>query len=136
MKKVYIGGPLFTEGDRKLLEDIDRLCTRVGLQTYLPHRDAGLFERGTKSSRRFFLGDLSKLDEVDLIIAVLNGIEVDSGTSFEMGYAHAKETPIIGYVNDTRIYDPQNQLNPMIMNSLHSLTHNLQELEEVLHEHK
>ena len=132
MTYVYIAGPLFTEGERRILEDIDKFFQQVNFRTYLPHRDAGLFTREGDSSRRFFNNDLEKLQEADFIIAVLNGVDVDSGTSWEIGYAFAHKKPVIGYVKDTRVYDPKTQFNPMIWNSLAHLVNNLEELKEIL----
>jgi len=40
--------------------------------------------------------------ESDIIIAILDGIDVDSGTASEIGYACAKEKKIYGYRNDFR----------------------------------
>lgn len=40
--KVYIAGPLFTQGDRWFLEKIDDSLQNHGFVTYLPHRDGGL----------------------------------------------------------------------------------------------
>lgn len=40
--KVYIAGPLFTQGDRWFLEKTDDLLQNHGFVTYLPHRDGGL----------------------------------------------------------------------------------------------
>ncbi len=132
MKQVYIAGPLFTEGERTLLEKIDTLCTQLGFQTYLPHRDAGLFTRDKEGSKRFFLNDVAKLDAAYLVVAVLNGLDVDSGTSWEMGYGFARGKRVIGYINDTRVYQPDLQLNPMTFNSLHLLSRNITELEAIL----
>lgn len=132
MKRIYIAGPLFTEGERDLLEKIDDICISIGFKTYLPHRDAGLFTRSEDSSRGFFERDLTEIENASLIIAVLNGQDVDSGTSWEMGYGFSKNKPIIGYINDTRRYDPKMQLNPMIFNSLENLATNIDELKKML----
>ena len=129
---VYIAGPLFTQGERDLLEQIDGLCRKHGFQTYLPHRDAGVFVRGETPSRFFFDKDVVELEKADLVIAVLNGIEVDSGTAWEMGYAYARAKRLIGYVSDSRRYDPAQQLNPMVINSLGWLAQSLEELEAML----
>ena len=40
--------------------------------------------------------------ESDIIIAILDGIDVDSGTASEIGYACAKGKKIYGYRNDFR----------------------------------
>ncbi len=129
---IYIAGPLFSEGNRWLLERVDEVCREVGFDTYLPHRDAGLFTRDELGSATFFNRDVEQLDKAYFVVAVLNGTDVDSGTSWEMGYVYARETPIIGYLADTRIYDPQQQLNPMIVNSLHDLAGNLRDLRTIL----
>ena len=132
MKKIYIAGPLFTEGERILLEKIDEICRLSGFDTYLPHRDAGLFTREEESSRKFFERDLKEIEESSLIVAILNGQDTDSGTSWEIGYGFAKDKPVIGYISDTRKYDPKIQLNPMIFNSLESLAINIDELKKAL----
>ena len=42
------------------------------------------------------------LREADLVIAALEGVEVDSGTAAEIGFAYALGTPIIGFRIDRR----------------------------------
>jgi len=43
------------------------------------------------------------IDRADLIVAVLDGTDVDSGTAAEIGYAFAKGKRIIGYRGDFRL---------------------------------
>ncbi len=118
--RVYVAGPLFTPGQRALLEAIDTLCREVGFDTYLPHRDAGVFDRDG-DSRPFFEGDVRALEAAALVVAVLDGCDVDSGTAWEMGYAYALGRPVLGYLSDVRIARPQTQINPMIYHSLQGL---------------
>ncbi len=137
MVNIYIAGPLFTEGERFLLEKIDLICKKYQLLTYLPHRDAGLFKRDEKKEADFFFeNDIKKLIESDIIIAVLNGQDSDSGTSWEMGYGYARNKRIIGYINDIRVYDPKLQLNAMVGSSLDYLVTDLNQLEEVIQQFK
>jgi nucleoside 2-deoxyribosyltransferase len=117
-KKVYIAGPLFTSGERWYLEYIDQICRQAGFETYLPHRDAGLCPPSGEGGKFFFNEDLKKLDEVDLLVAVLNGCEVDSGTAWEVGYAYARGRPILGIYDDKRVSDPQANFNPMLYYSV------------------
>ena len=49
-----------------------------------------------------------------------------------MGYGFAKDKPVIGYISDTRKYNPKMQLNPMIFNSLRFLARNTDELRKAL----
>ncbi len=132
MPKIYVAGPLFTEGERWLLERIDAVCREAGYETYLPHRDAGVFDRDSDSSF-FFQQDLQRLQEADVVVAVLNGKDVDSGTAWELGYFYALgKRAVIGYLHDSRLPHPRAQLNPMIVNSLKTLVHDLESLAQSL----
>lgn len=114
---VYIAGPLFTEGDRWYLEKIDLLCKKNGLSTYLPHRDAGLCPAGEKGTLYFFEEDYKNLDSASLIIAVLHGADIDSGTAWEIGYAYANKKTIFAIAEDIRIAGDITKINLMISNS-------------------
>jgi len=43
------------------------------------------------------------IDACDLVLAVLDGVDVDSGTAAEIGYAFAQGKPILGYRGDFRL---------------------------------
>ena len=43
------------------------------------------------------------IDRADMVFAVLDGVDVDSGTAAEIGYAFAKGKPILGYRGDFRL---------------------------------
>ena len=104
--RAYIAGPLFSEQDRRRLEDIERALKALGLVTYLPHRhggDLGSAERryGSKKTRRFlFDRDIRELQKADLVVALLDGPDVDSGTAFEVGYACRRGVPVFGLKSD------------------------------------
>lgn len=112
--KIYIAGPLYNEGERWYLERIDKLCRDLGFETYLPHRDAGICPPSGEGGKFFFEADRQKLLEADLIVAVLNGSSIDPGTAWEMGFAYARGCRIIGIFEDTRIYNPEANINLMI----------------------
>ncbi|MCD6427840.1 MAG: nucleoside 2-deoxyribosyltransferase [Caldisericaceae bacterium] len=133
--KVYVAEPLFTPGERRYAEEIDALVRDLGFNTYLPHRDAGVFERGKSSSRTFFENDLKELKECAFVVAILNGTDVDSGTAWEIGYAYAIGKPVYGILEDTR-KPTLDLLNPMIVNSIVKIALNKEELETTLKEIK
>ena len=132
IQKIYIAGPLFTAGERQVLEQVDQVVRAVGRNTYLPHRDGGIFLRDAGSSLNFFQGDTAQLDRSDWVVAILNGPDVDSGTSWEIGYAFSKGKKIIGYCDDTRVYAPELQINPMIFHCLDGFAQDLINLERIL----
>ena len=43
------------------------------------------------------------IDRCDLVVAILDGVDVDSGTAAEIGYAFAKGKRIVGYRGDFRL---------------------------------
>lgn len=43
------------------------------------------------------------LDNCDIVVAILDGVDVDSGTAAEIGYAFAKGKSIFGYRGDFRL---------------------------------
>lgn len=43
------------------------------------------------------------IDRCDMVVAILDGADVDSGTAAEIGYAFAKGKPILGYRSDFRL---------------------------------
>ena len=110
--KAYIAGALFSKGERIFLEEIAKICKEIGLETFLPHRDAGLGE----DVEEIFKKDFSGLDKCDILVAVLNGSDLDSGTAWEIGYAYSRKIKIIGIIDDIRI--SKDRLNVMIANSV------------------
>ena len=141
---IYVAGPLFTEYHRKHIEEIGAVCEKAGSKgraggggfiAYLPHKNAGVFKRDCPS-RPFFEKDLKAMDSCSACVALLDGLDVDSGTAFEIGYLYSKGIPIIGFLNDSRIFDQKKQLNLMISNSCVEIVSSLEELEEKLTELK
>ena len=43
------------------------------------------------------------IDECEAVFAVLDGVDVDSGTAAEIGYAYARDKKIVGYRGDFRL---------------------------------
>ena len=103
MKKAYIAGPLFDDHEREYLEKIAKIVESYGISTFVPHRDAGLvtgdftFEKKVK----VFDVDMEYLEPADIVIALLTGRDVDSGTAAEIGYAYKAGKRLIGISANT-----------------------------------
>ncbi|MGH9314052.1 MAG: nucleoside 2-deoxyribosyltransferase [Vicinamibacterales bacterium] len=115
MKPVYIAGPLFTPAERRYLEELAAVIDGAGFETYLPHRDGGLVSPDRRNTRAMYESDLRALNACGMIVAVLNGTDVDSGTAFEIGYAVARGLPVLGLYEDIRVSAPHD-FNAMIAN--------------------
>jgi len=113
-KLVYVAGPLFSEADREFLDQmVSTLAESVGLDPladfFLPHRDGGELGKGPKRRDIFDL-DLHNLNSAEVVVALLDGQDVDSGTCIELGYAYAQGKKIFGILTDFRAYctsDPE-----------------------------
>jgi len=129
--KAYIAGKLCTASEVEFLEKIDKLCERLGIETFLPHRDVGPC-KGIKDVKRVFEGDILKgFKNCDLVIVDLNGLHVGAGTAWEMGYAYAKGIPSIGIKTDEPVKNALEYLSAIIINSTKIVT-SLEELEKEL----
>jgi nucleoside 2-deoxyribosyltransferase len=112
---VYVAGPLFTPAERRYLEDLATLIEAAGLLTYLPHRDGGLAPADRRDTNAVYEADIRGLEGCAVVVAVLNGTDVDSGTAFEIGYAVARGVPVLGLYEDIRVSGPHD-FNVMITN--------------------
>ncbi|NCN98876.1 hypothetical protein COU62_03895 [Candidatus Pacearchaeota archaeon CG10_big_fil_rev_8_21_14_0_10_35_219] len=127
--KAYIAGKLGTESEKKLLVDVDKLCKSLGVKTFLPHRDVGLAE-SIEDVDRIFRGDIEEgFKGVGLVIAMLDGLHVGAGTSWELGYAYAKKIPAIGLKTDESPEDALEYLSSILIASM-TIVNDLDKLKE------
>jgi len=111
-KRAYVAGPLLSQSEREFDERLAAICERLKLETFLPHRDAGLQVSGNAAA--IFAADLSALERADVIVANLDGGDVDAGTAWEIGYAIARGKSVIGVRTDRRVLEPWSKVNLMI----------------------
>lgn len=102
--RIYLAGPLFSLAER----NFNRTLADV-LEAQLPNCVVSLpQEYANTITEKEIFGDLmfdyclSEIDRSDMIIAILDGPDVDSGTSVEIGYANAHKKPVIGVRTDFR----------------------------------
>ncbi len=126
--KVYIAGKIGSENEKILLEKVDSLCKKLGLKTFLPHRDVGI-ARSIKDSQRIFQGDIiGGFKDCSLVIAVLDGLHIGAGTSWELGYAYAKNIPSIAIKTDETPEEAFEYLSSIIIAST-KIVSNFKDLE-------
>lgn len=114
MRVIYLAGPLFTEAERDwhrktkglLLEQASRRGEAVEIiwpyELITPEEIAAL---GPGSRAEIFLRCKGGLDRAHVLIALLDGTQVDDGTAWEIGYffaTKAAEATIIGIRTDFR----------------------------------
>jgi len=89
-KKVYLAGPFFTMSDRWLINEFRDALLSMNIMVFSPLHDVGI---GT--FEEVVAPDLKGLEESDIVLAIVNGL--DSGTLFEIGYAKALGKPVIAF---------------------------------------
>ncbi len=110
MKRVYLAGPdVFFPNAAQHFETLEALCAQHGLQGVRPS-DGGL--AGTakytpaQQAKLIYEANVALIRSCDAVLANLqpfrNGLEPDSGTAFEVGYAAALNKPVVGLVPSLR----------------------------------
>lgn len=117
--KIYLAGPLgFSEAGRLFQAAIVREVQRLGHEALDPwvltdeskidavkRMPYGPARRDAWQKLNVEIGGNNRaaIDRCDLVFAVLDGVDVDSGTAAEIGYAFAKGKPVLGYRGDFRL---------------------------------
>ncbi len=135
---VYLAGPLFTIAEREFNTRLGQELRNLGYSVFLPQEG----EPRELTAQAIFDMDVSGVDHAQVIVAIFDGPDPDSGTCWECGYAYAKNKPVIGVRTDFRGVSDGNlaPYNLMLSESsvkqiqLSSLNHDLKALIKVLDE--
>lgn len=132
-KLIYLAGPLFTHAELEYNRKLKDMLLNNGFSVFLPQEDAEdvAQERERQNQERIFIRCVEGVVASDLIVAVLDGVDVDSGTAWEIGYAYAKEKPVIGLRTDFREL-ADGIVNLMVEMAIVSLARDEEELLKVL----
>lgn len=82
--RIYLAGPLFSEGERAWLDAAAARLRAEGHEVFVPHERIGT-EVTDVSPEEVFAGDAEGLREADALVAWLDGPMVDDGTAAEVG---------------------------------------------------
>jgi nucleoside 2-deoxyribosyltransferase len=135
MKKkiIYLAGPLFTHAELEFNLKIRDMLVEKDFEVFLPQEDTPdeKKEHDRHNQACIFQHCVMGIDRSDLVVAVLDGADVDSGTAWEIGYAYAKGKPVIGFRTDFRELSNGN-VNLMIEVAAKALARTEKELMEVM----
>jgi nucleoside 2-deoxyribosyltransferase/predicted secreted protein len=115
---VYLAAPLFSEAERTYNATIAALLEKNLFEVYLP-QEAGddSDTRGESEQHRLFRKNLQELEESDIVVAIIEGADADSGTAWEMGYAFSRGKPVIALRTDFRRVGHNEHVNLMLEQS-------------------
>ncbi|MGE5591575.1 MAG: nucleoside 2-deoxyribosyltransferase [Bacillota bacterium] len=103
--KIYFAGPLFQTYEREWISAQASRLRAAGYEVFVPHEQ--VFPEPLEP-RGVFAKDVEGLSGANVILAVLDGAQVDDGTACEIGmfWALMQNDPskkrIIGIINDSR----------------------------------
>ena len=112
---IYLAGPLFGIAEQTFNRAMTRALesARPGVAVVLPQDRAKELLALPNGVQLVFEDCLAMIDSVDVVLAVLDGADADSGTCVELGYAHARGKPIVGVRTDFRASEDRG-LNLMV----------------------
>lgn len=111
--RIYLSGPIFSQAEiewagrvKGLIEN--RFSPRV--MVIWPH------EIASGAPERIFRYNLRALDQCPIVVAILDGPQVDDGTAWEVGYHYARGGKVLGIRTDFRNAGeaPQSRANAMV----------------------
>ncbi len=94
---------------------------------FLPQEDSNNIKDEKKWQEIIFNKNVAAIKKSDMVVAVIDGTDVDSGTAWEIGYAFANGIPVVGLRTDFRTLGIEGTVNLMIERSV-TLFHNVSEL--------
>ncbi len=112
--KIFLAAPIFSLAEREFNSKLAGELRKKGYEVFLAQELGVLDSSDNDIKRKLFKEDLKALNESDIVVAVLDGMEVDSGVAFELGYAYAKGKKIVGVRTDHRCFSPYEEVNLMI----------------------
>lgn len=116
--RVYLAGPLFTEAETDFNLKLCRFLEENFFDVYLPQEVGDTSHTRRKEEHaRIFEMHLAALEECDFIVAVVDGADADSGTSWEMGYGFGKGKTVISLRTDFRKVGCHELVNLMLEES-------------------
>lgn len=105
MKKGYLANGLFGLGDRLVNELVAKAIRQTipGVDLYVPQENAAINDKSTfANSEQIAAADITALKESDFLVAVIDGVEIDSGVAAEIGAFSMLNRPIFALFTDSR----------------------------------
>jgi nucleoside 2-deoxyribosyltransferase len=136
---IYQAGPLFSQAEKAFHRKISAALKAAGDIVVWPGDlipDDRIAAAGSAPAPLVFTTCKQALDHCTCVVALLDGSQVDDGTAWEMGYAHARGLPIYGISTDARMAGGagRSRMNAMIAGCLSGLAGNIGELVKLIHE--
>ena len=121
--RVYFAAPLFTQAEWLWNLRLASELRGLGMSIHLPQDEADLMLKKKKpfDATSLFSENTNEIEKADVVLAVLDQPDPDSGTCWECGYAYKAGRPIVGLRTDFRPAgdDSERPVNLMLARSCH-----------------
>lgn len=110
--KAYLANGLFGLADRLLNTHLAGEIRREidGIDLYLPQENDAINDKNAYAdSMEIAKADMDRLESSDFLIAVIDGVEIDSGVAAEIGAFYMTGRPIFALYSDVRQQGRDNQ---------------------------
>jgi len=116
--RVYLAAPLFTEAEREYNARIAALLRSHFFEVFVP-QEAGDDSHTREHDRQeaIYSSNMNALEAADVVVGIIDGADADSGTAWEMGYATARQKPVIALRTDFRKVGVNEHVNLMLEQS-------------------
>ncbi|MFZ1897653.1 nucleoside 2-deoxyribosyltransferase [Methanoregula sp.] len=113
--RIYLAAPLFSEAERTYNITIAELLRSHYYEVHLPQETGDDYaERDKKEYARIYRRNKRAIRDVDIIVAIIDGADADSGTAWEMGYAIGLRKTVIALRTDFRRAGSHERVNLML----------------------
>ncbi|WP_374164683.1 nucleoside 2-deoxyribosyltransferase [Arcticibacter sp. MXS-1] len=109
MTSIYLAGPLFSAAEMRFNVELSEFLKKNGFEVFLPQ-----MECLNKSTEEIYQICKAGVEAANVVVAIMDGADADSGTCWECGYAAAKNTPIILVRTDIRDSGDTRGFNAML----------------------
>lgn len=116
MKKLntFLAAPLFNDSERDFNSKVAKVLRNNGFNVWMA-QEAPFISQGTDEEKKaIFERDIKALRNSDVVVAILDGIEIESGVAFEIGFACCLGKPTIGIKTDYRTFSNIEEINLML----------------------
>jgi nucleoside 2-deoxyribosyltransferase len=123
-QRIYLSGPLFSRAEIDWGDHIKAAILKLGAEVVWPH------EIAFGSLEGIFQANLQALDRCSIMVAILDGTQMDDGTAWKMGYHYSRGRKIIGIRTDFQKAGETNssKVNAMIEHSCQAIVGGLDDL--------
>ncbi|MDI6875998.1 MAG: nucleoside 2-deoxyribosyltransferase [Methanomicrobiales archaeon] len=115
--RVYLAAPLFSDAERTYNARLRDALAEHLFAVHLPQERSDGCRRDRDANRAIFADNVRAIRDADIVVAVCDGADADSGTAWEMGFAHALGKPVYAIRSDFRMAGACERVNLMLEES-------------------